>query len=42
MEILEDIQSRFAVEIKPLPDTIDVSTYSKLFININLKSIVNA
>ena len=29
MEILEEIQSRFVVDIKPLPDTIDVSTYSK-------------
>ncbi len=30
MEILEDIQSRFVVDIKSLPDTIDVSTYSSL------------
>ena len=30
MEILEEIQSRFVVDIKPLPDTIDVSTYSKI------------
>ena len=30
MEILEEIQSRFVVDIKPLPDTIDVSTYSNI------------
>ena len=30
-DILEQVQSRFEVEISELPDQIDVSTYSKTF-----------
>ena len=31
---LKEIQDRFLVKIKPLPDTIESSTYSNLFVNL--------
>jgi len=31
LEVLEDIQKRFEVKIEDLPNSIDVSTYSKKF-----------
>lgn len=32
LEVLEDIQKRFEVKIEELPSTIDVTTYSKLYL----------
>lgn len=37
---LQEIQDKFIIKVKPLPDSIDCSTYSKIFI-LNFSEIIN-
>ena len=38
---LQDIQDKFVIKVKPLPDSIDCSTYSKIFF-LNFSEIIKS